>query len=721
MDNQANIRSAAVGALAPLFGDAWIPPFMRDVAKVSEAAAACPTFSGVDPARAEGALRAASRLHPELRVPGALFFMGKLGAYFLDAVSGSWTDGYVQAPAAMAWPTWFCADLPEHPFALAHILDDFAWRAAAALLPPRAAAHEASLGAHSVLPGLSPAQAVDDGWFDAAAFVERSMTAFDIFQKGPLGLMERCKTDEKSTKEVRKSIGDWVVKTLAAQYGEENAVWIAKTAEAGFADGFHEALAKKVAAGEADPWSPTSVMRSFASYATERAEAKCRTADGSYAKRDVLFELGPARSSRMFFAAKASIPSGAKSENGGASPWWLNPGASPDRAKPREAPGYPDVYFGKRTEDLRHGTGDGIAAVLREHSVPGVFRARTSRPGFLDFFDEKESFWRFAGVWRHAAKALDWEWDSKREGDDGDQEGFNRETVIFGAACASVVRADFLAEWYGKCAALPGRLFVASLAMTLAEWAKDGRLLGAAAGAAKDFFGGGRENLAGRLRLEGGTRRGRLGKESVMGYAFTAKSAAAQTAVRISALIGSGSAREEDSEAKTDDYAFDLDWMARWDPELDAGIAELAEAAGSQPKRAALAAEAMSQRGGAFPDFRPAARGVKGALWEALSRCGFKDVREEELRAVSKEAEERLGADAAGFAEMLRSSPADIRKISAGAPAGRHAGVWAVGTMIGDATTAKARRAANTAAALGVEGRKLAMAAKDAQNRQARG
>lgn len=697
----ADIKTAAATALAPLFADPWIPPFMRDVGKVFEAAAVCPTFEGIDPARACGALRAAARLHPELRVPGALFFMGKLGALFLDPASRSWSGGYVQAPAPMAWPTWFCAELPEHPFALAQILDDFAWRAAAALLPPRSAAHVASLGTHSLFPGLSSPKAIDHGSLNESRFGEEAVGSFDIFEELPLGLKKAAKFDDAEKKKRRGNFGKSIINSLSVRYGHVNSRWIAASAQGDLSGGFDETLAKGVASGAVDPWSASSVMASFYGHASRAADRDCCASGGElYCSPEVLFELGPARSSRMLFAARASRPAPVRESDD--LPDWLRVPAERTAVKPREAPGYPDIYFGKRAETFRYGTGDGIAAVLREHSVPGVFRARAARTVYCD---GEKSTWRFAGAWRRAAKALGWEWD---RGAKDDKEGFVRETLAFGAACAAIVRADFLAEWYGKCAVIPGRLFVASLAVTLAEWAKDGRLFGAAAGAAKDFFGGGDEDPVGRLRSEGGTRRGRLGKESVMGYAFTAKSAAAATAVRISALIGSGSARDEDSEAKVNDNDFNLDWWAMWDPELDAGIAELAEAAGSEAKRAALAAEAMGQRRIAFPDVMPADADVRAAFSAALSKAGYRDAREEELRSLAADAARLLSDDADRFAKMALSSPGEIRTRAGKAPEGRHAGVWAVEQMVSEAAAAKSRRAANAAASMGVEGRKLA-------------
>ena len=130
-------------ALAPLFSDPAVPAFFRNPEAVLSAAGTCGTFDGMDLRHAPEALRAASFLHPELRVPGALLYMSDRGGFWRSSPGRTLADAYFPAPAA-DWDFPFAAAFSDQA-RLADLLDDFAWSAAAAALPPRAAAHRESL------------------------------------------------------------------------------------------------------------------------------------------------------------------------------------------------------------------------------------------------------------------------------------------------------------------------------------------------------------------------------------------------------------------------------------------------------------------------------------------------------------------------------------------------------------------------------------------------
>jgi hypothetical protein len=647
---------AIEAGLSPIFSDPSVPPFMRDAGKMLAAVTTCATFADLDPARVPGALSVASRLHPELRVPGALFFLSALGRTYLSAL-GDGGCPYVPAPPDMAWPAWFCAGLQKKPYAFVKVLDSFAWRAAAALLPPRSSAHAGSLGAGSWFPALCAARAVD-------------VSALDVcdFGRAALGAYDRAAVGEAKHERHRRTVGAGIVAALAEDCGEANAPWLAAQSQRDLSTGFEDNLMHEVLSGEVDLSSHQVVRESFFRHAARAAGHGRFSEDGSLCcPPDVFFELGPARSERMLFAARANGEALESCTSSGV-PWWLAAAPCPDSRPLPHVPGYPEVLRGKNVEWMGWESGDGIAPVMRELSVPEEHKARLGSP------------WRFAGAWRAAVPA-------PNEG----REGVERSA--FASACAACVRADFLAEWYGRCARIPGRLFAAALADTFVRWAGDGRLFAAGAQEARGYHGAIEDPVG---RLPQGWRNGLLREGRNVPNPFTVRSAAAVAAVRLAELIGSDSDVEEwlPSVAGT---CYGMRQEAPWDAVLDEGMAELATAEADVTVRERLEAEAAASRGSAFPHLAVTGGGPEAGLAVALGMVGG-DVAA--AAPIAREACAALGDEGAKFGEWVLTEREHLKAEAAQAPAGADAGAWAVRKMLADAASMKARRRANAAAAL---------------------
>ncbi|MBI5595769.1 MAG: hypothetical protein HY928_06735 [Elusimicrobia bacterium] len=295
-----DIAAILAGPLASVLDDPEVPACMRDAGAVAAAAAACAELNRPDPDRAGEGLAAASALHPELRVPGALWAMNAR-AEPLVAAAGP----YVPAPVGMAWPEDFLVPGRDGgPRWLPELLRRFARHAAARLRYPRIYGHRASLDAAGRWRRLAVPADVHDGFGedDVDRFAEAAVPA--LAEAGSTYPIRYADAAAGLIREQAPSI-------LKCLFGADCAAWMVKRAQPGFAAGFARYAIKEGALLEhADPKKiPEEFLYHVLACAckdTVWANPVWSQTERSTIGRAALIELGPERSALMAEARRVA-------------------------------------------------------------------------------------------------------------------------------------------------------------------------------------------------------------------------------------------------------------------------------------------------------------------------------------------------------------------------------------------------------------------------------